>query len=847
MLRNRTSLLASGRPSRWVTQIHSRSIFISSRQPKRQVSAPVAADHNDPMSAHDRFSVLGSFANELDDTIARNLHRNPSSSSSSSSSFPLSHSSSTSSKSSNRDLSAASALFLQSLKQGTTLSPSSSVSQGRRRRRRPTLIDHQRAKELDRQIKQVEQYANNLKHQIRMRDERALQLQKLQEETAKYEKSETNVSQKALSEVSSDADKLMDFLDLPENEAHSQLAQSKSPAPSSLKDVKTSMFDVPTSAVKLPPTILNRIGHTVTAIASESHQDWSRVVAAIFNNPNQLSGVSSDEVSLLMQQIPLAQRAKVLPLLHEMIWDAQIPLTKYIYDTTIAAYAEQGNTALVQVFMDQMNADNITPDHYTYGNLVKCMAKNRDLEGAVKVTKEMQAKHIALSVPIYTTLLQTCINVGDYNQAFDVFDMLKFLGTEMQPDVPVYNSVMLAAAKQQNVNRVLDLYNEMTTRAIDPLRPDANTYSVLIYACARDEKTHIKAWHLLLEMQERGFAPDRSTLNVMLYLCGKTGELAFARSIFRQMCTDKASYPDAFALNCLLDAYANYKPGFFSPILSTALGTKLRAAFFYNLDIAASTPAEITPPFLPAPMLANKLQVLAESRAVYTFFRDMQFNTSETHERARKMLNPETGSVRFINERTTLTYLRVPANLGNEAEFNFRWINETCIKTHMEKGKRILLPYKDTKQQEEQTLEQSSEPQNTLEQELTKTPRNHYMYDLAIRTATKNSWPYKSVRSIWESRGEWRRSPQSTYWATMSDVERRRSDFLFARGMVEYLAHTRKLFDAVDIVQSSVKLFRWRKVHLVPIIDAAREIEDESTLRKIKKILASYHQHNDEI
>lgn len=848
MIRNRKSLATTSlrlatlaRPAPITLSLSTRSIYIPSRQPKRTVVTPQTStlprSQDSLISSRDRSSVLDSFASELDNTIVKNLQLNRSN---------YNDSDEISTKSNNSP----SALFLRTLQQNR------GGSGGRqRRRRRSTLIDRDRAAELDRQIKKVEQFSNNLKHQIRLKDEKELQAKKLEEEQEKYS-AETS----ALALESSDADKVFEFLELPERDADKQLAELKSPSsPESIKEMKTSMFNVHASSIRLPPNVLERISTAVTSIASESHQNWTQVVSAIYNHPDQMNGLTTDEASILIKQIPLAQRAKVLPLIHEMIWDAAIPLNKYIYDNTIAAYADQGNTALVQAFMDQMKADGISPDHYTYGNLVKCMAKNVDLEGAVQVTKEMQALKIPLSLPIYTTLLQTCIRAKDYSQAFDVFDMLKFLGTDMQPDIPVYNSVILAASKQKNINRVFDLYNEMTTRAINPLQPDAQTYSVLIYACARDEKTHIKAWHLLLEMYEKGFTPNRSTLNVMLYLCGKTGELSFARSIFRQMCTEAGSYPDSFSLNCLLDAYANYKSGFLSPVLSTAIGPKLRAAFFFNLDIPATTPAEISPPFLPYAMLSNKLQALAESRAIFNFFKDIQFaastatadGTLSAPARARKLISPDRNKVVFINERTVLSYLRVPMNLANEPEFRFRWLNDTTSVPAEEDNQKNSLPYKEGSTTVEliEPVDTNSDTRakqsGTKPERHHKTLRNHYMYALAIEAAIQNKWSYKSVRSIWESRGEWRRSPQSTYWTEMNSTERRNSDFLFAKSMVQYLANDRKLFDAVDIVSSSAKLFRWRKKHLIPIINMAQEIEDEATLRKVKKILSSYYE-NDE-
>lgn len=783
-------------------------------------------------------------------------------------------------------------------------SDSTSRLRFRRRRRVLTQSDREKSKEIEQQIIQIQRFSKELKNRIRVKDEQAVQDQKLKEAQEKHvspnetKQPPTNQSSNLLPDGSSnsqdnhhlissssldqgnntlvstsdtphksniesttlekDIDTVFDFLDLSESEAKAQLEDMKSSTKEqSIEQVKKSFFYLPAPSITLSDNIIERLGSSVVEIASESNQNWGAVIYSLYNGQG-LTRVSSDETSLLIKQIPLDQRSRLLPIIHEMIWDAKIPITKLIYDNTIAAYANDGNTALVQSFIDQMNKDGIQPDHYTYGNLVKCLSKNDNLEETVKAVKEMQAKKIPLSLPIYTTLLQTCIRVKDYAQAFDVFDMLKFLGTSTQPDVPIYNSVMIAASKMHNINRVLDLYNEMTTRPIDPLQPNITTYAVLIYACARDEQTHVKAWHLLMEMYEKGFAPDRQTLNAMLYLCGNTGELSFARSIFRQMCVDPVSYPDSFSLNCLLTAYSNYKPGFLSPVLSTALGPKLRAAFFFNLDIPATTPVEISPPFLPYPMISNKLQVLAESRAIFNFFKDIQFNTDENSPqgRARKILNPTTGKINFINERTVLRYLSIPINLDNEAEYRYRWERDTCVAPIPEEDSPKALKKASSKNSTGENIVDDLENKSTTtviveDEKPSKTsqddylsrriPRNHYMYDLAITGHIKNNWPYNHARGVWESRGEWRRNNLSVYRTSMKREDRHKSDFLFARRMVEYLSMTKKLQDAVDIVTSSLSLFRWRKHHVEPILAVAQEIEDNQTIRKMQKITSSYH------
>lgn len=671
--------------------------------------------------------------------------------------------------------------------------PSSTAQQNqsnyraRGRSRRRISATKQEQAEIDRKLVQIERFTNALRKEIEHKDEISVQQDKLKE----VEKVNVNapVDDKVL-------DDIMELMELPEG------GKSTGVPTQSIENMKTSLFELPSENSKLPVLVTERLGSSTVAkyLAASNYQDWVGLVENI-NKETGLAGVTEEEFSRLVYAVPLDQRAQVLPLLHEMAWDANIPLSKRVYDNTMAGYAQRGDTKTVKAFLDQMQASGLQADSYSYGHLLKSLGKNHDLKSSVKVLRQMQSEGVPASLPLYTTLLQTCIKVNDFDQAFDVFDMLKFLGTDIHPDRAVYNSVIFAAAKTHNIERVLDLYREMTNKGI---LPDADTYSNLIYACARSERTHVRAWELLIEMYDKGIPPSRKTLNTMMYLCGATGELSFARAIFRQLCATPESYPDSFSFNCLLTAYANFKPGYFSPVLSTAVGPKLRAAFFYNMDIPSSVPAAITPPLLPYPMLSTVQQVLAESRAMFMFYKDMMNNNGGQQE------------VKLINDRTVYAYLTIPCKLNNEAEFRHRWTTETCVAAVTNPG----------------------DVNAGLD---TRTPRNHHMYTLAISAYAQHGWTHSHAKGLWESRGEWRRNPDSVYRKSMSPSQRQSSDFIFAQRMAAYLAKVGMIEDAVDIVKSTAKQFCWRKGHVQPLLDVANEIEDDKSLRVLNGIVASYY------
>ncbi|CAN6675149.1 hypothetical protein TRVA0_097S00188 [Trichomonascus vanleenenianus] len=627
--------------------------------------------------------------------------------------------------------------------------------------KRALAKDIQEEKELREGLKQLQAYNAALKRHIWEQDDEKMRKEIAEREGLKLDRSPSE----------KEVDDLTEFLSLPEEDK-----------------LGAKLFE---SAPKLPQKLMERVGGQALVLMNQER--WAPVVRALYNNPMQLKDLTTGTVDSLLKAIPVSERANYAGIIKEMMDDAGIKESKFTMDLIMAGYADRGAVDVVRAFMKHMVEQGYRPDDFTYGHLLKALGKQKDLVNSAKVLREMQANGIEPSMRVCTTLLQTCIKVGDYKQAQDIFAMMKFLSTESQPDVRVYNSLMLAAAKEYNVDRVLDLFREMTTRPIDPLSPDVETYQTLIYACSRDLKTHVLAWKYVLELQQRKYPITRKLVNTIMYLCGSTGELSFARAMFRQLCGDPTSYPDALTLNSLFKAYANYKPGFISPVLLTSdLGNQIRSSFLFVTD-AKSTNEYLTPPLLDTPLLRTPFLVIAESQAMFEFFKEH---------------HPD-----CINDKNILTYLSIPARCRNFDEFARRYNSCTYI-------------------------EDPDSVEIVGEQHPGKVCRNHHTYDLAISFCAENPSPktLEFAQKVWTDRGKWRKTRA---FRELPQEQRKKSDFLFARGMIDVLAANELPSEACDILGSTIKLFPWRRHHLVNLINTVQKHEDFALLGKIEKLITN--------
>lgn len=563
------------------------------------------------------------------------------------------------------------------------------------------------------------------------------------------------------------------------------------------------------SAPFLPKQIVDRVGTAIVEVSSKdiNKQNWGTVIKALYYGDG-LAGLGTADVDKLILNIPLEQRSGLMSIINEMMMDSNIVPSKLTYDLIMAAYAHRGHTIVVEAFFEELKERGFKPDNFTYGHLLKSLGKNNDLENSSQVLREMQQNGINPSYKVTTTLLQTCIRVGDYKQAFDIFDMLKFLSSETQPDLRIYNSLLLAAAKQNRIEKVLDLYKEMTTRAIDPLEPNSETYNTLVYACAKDERTHVQAWHYLLEMQSKRYVADRKAMQSLLYLCGTTGEVMFSRALFKQLCTNNVTYPDAFMLNSLFVAYANYKPGNVSPVMASALGPKIRSSFFSQHDVTNDKDPDRRPPFLPVVLLSTKEQVLAESQAIFAFF---------------KNYHPE-----IIVEKSIYGFLNVALKQGDIEEFKKRFDSETYCDIPQTESKADI------------TVSDSTTSMASL-LSTSAVPRNKYLYDLAIAAAVEGK-DLIFGGQVWEERGRWRRTQD---FRKLSPQKRKEADFHFAQKMVGLLAVCGETEDALKIIKSTLKQFEWRKHHVPLLIEQAIRLDDTTLQDNISSILKFYKRRHE--
>lgn len=519
-------------------------------------------------------------------------------------------------------------------------------------------------------------------------------------------------------------------------------------------DMKNRLPLIQSRQGQLPRSIMQKIGHNAGLALSPQGRNWEIIISCLENTG--LIGTEASDIEKFVAQIPVSHRLFLARRLEKLTEGKQ---TQFLKDKLMEAYALESSYQVERIL-----ATCSQPTEYSFGHLAKALFRERqDPKVLANVIVRMKNAGLEPNLTVITTVVQSYIVVKQYDVAFKVFDNLKYASMETQPDTKLYNSMILVAAKEHNVNRALDLFNEMVSRPIDPLEPNEESYELLVYACARDPATHMKAWQLFMEMHERGIAASLKALHTLLYLCAKTGEVLICRALVRQMWAQ--GILDSFSLNCLFRSYGSTVPGrAMSPILETALGPKLRQ---HLLNQSTDGNHRGGLPLLPV-MILDKERLLAESNALVEFLSE---NSPELIKRWQDKWSP-----------TIYSYIRMALELGDLPEF-----------------KRRMSTY-------------TSENEKKLTN-----PRSTEMLRLALLACAEfRDLPY--AREIWEEHGRHRE--------TLPAIQRKAADRLIARDIVRILAVCGHVKEALKVVEQTKKRQKWRRRHLQVLYDVCAEHHD---------------------
>ncbi|KAK1426043.1 hypothetical protein QVD17_14711 [Tagetes erecta] len=209
-----------------------------------------------------------------------------------------------------------------------------------------------------------------------------------------------------------------------------------------------------------------------------------------------------------------------------------------MYDLLVDCLGKSRKFDLMLQVVNQMV--HIGEDYVTLNTMTRVIrryAKAGLHELAVEVFRRIEQYGVKKDVLALNVLVDALAKEKNVERANDVFNEFK---DEIPPNSHTFNSLIHGWSKARNVVTIQTVMEEMKKHGIDP---DVVSYTSLIeaYCCEKDFRN---VDHVLAEMQEKGCHPNIITYTIIMHARGKSKEIDEALRIYEKIKLAK----------CVLDA-----------------------------------------------------------------------------------------------------------------------------------------------------------------------------------------------------------------------------------------------------------------------------------------------------
>lgn len=592
-----------------------------------------------------------------------------------------------------------------------------------------------------------------------------------------------------------------------------------------------------TPVVDIPEPIQERLGLSVKFLVSKHSQNWPLVLQTLQDGGGFKDLVPKD-VRKFIYNIPKPHIPSIIPQLEQLLAEANIEPSSKILNVFIECLNLKNeippqDLELIESYVNVIRSlsDNERLPRQTYEILVSVYGKVNNIDKINELLVEMKRNDLKPSPIIYSNILKTLVYKSrNHKDAVAVFDSMKFLSEDTKPGTAAYRDVIVSYINNDDIEKGLDLYQEMITSRT-PM--DQEILVALARGCVARESLRFKAWDFMFQVYDNKWTPTIQTLEYILYLSSKDGDVALSRALYKKLAATDAVTKRAFTF--LLMAYSKSKTLKASdepPVVTMhEKGRNLRANLLsQETPLSEDIDPRLRLPFLPVLDITSQKEVMAESSALWAH--TLIFNPS------------------FINTEAYNTYLNIAAEFGTFDEFVDRFNFSKLADDAPTNSTRLIVEEPEDDKELEQLLD--NEEAETIDnqkkdiKELTTSPilnklsqksphvvtRTTLTYIIALKAAGRFK-KYKFAQDVWMERGRYRKSYD---FKSLPIKSKNKLDFEFANEMVQSLTKMNLLDDALAIIQSTEYQFKWSWIQLTPVYQACVKVGKDKHCQTLRGI-----------
>merc|ERR1719456_707858 len=152
-----------------------------------------------------------------------------------------------------------------------------------------------------------------------------------------------------------------------------------------------------------------------------------------------------------------------------------------------------------------------------YCSVLKGFTREKKLERAWDVYKEMERRNVEVSVVTFNTIIDACARCGRMDQVSRVQEDMARSG--VPPNLITYSSLIKGYCRMGDIQMAFDILRRMKSEG--NARPDEIMYNSLLDGCAQSNLVD-EGLKLLEEMQREGVKPSNFTLSILVKMMSRS-------------------------------------------------------------------------------------------------------------------------------------------------------------------------------------------------------------------------------------------------------------------------------------------------------------------------------------
>merc|ERR1719375_1519878 len=199
----------------------------------------------------------------------------------------------------------------------------------------------------------------------------------------------------------------------------------------------------------------------------------------------------------------------------------------------VEAVVNNGDAEGAYELINQMQDDDQCRESLNaviYCSVLKGFTREKKLERAWDVYKEMERRNVEVSVVTFNTIIDACARCGRMDQVSRVQEDMARSG--VPPNLITYSSLIKGYCRMGDIQTAFDILRRMKSEG--NARPDEIMYNSLLDGCAQNNLVD-EGLKLLEEMQREGVKPSNFTLSILVKMMSRSRNLDSAFSLVEEV------------------------------------------------------------------------------------------------------------------------------------------------------------------------------------------------------------------------------------------------------------------------------------------------------------------------